>query len=321
MPHYHIFLSYINKDAEIMWRVYQNLRHEGLTVWIDQTNLDPGTLAWDRAIEEAIVSADCMVVLLSPAARKSEWVREELHYAKTLGKRIYPLLVAGEAHDAIPFGFSTAQYMDVRGERYDAAVPRLIEIICKQSGVESRSAREARLQREEESRKERDRQMHQMQEVRQQVQALGVQARMVEERISQILQEEAQLKAQLDWLALQRGKLQEDYRLVCRQEQHAKEYLLNLTAALNLSDPEALQQTHEAPAVSSVLDDQEWTRELPRLDVDDEISTAGRWTIEGLNDDDNDDDEDQSDMPRLNGNGGYPQLPPPQDRNRNRRRR
>lgn len=314
MPHYHVFLSYINKDTDIMWRVYQDLRHEELTVWIDQTNLDPGTLAWDRAIEEAIVSAECLVVLLSPAARKSEWVREELHYAKTLGKRIYPLLVAGEAHDAIPFGFSTAQYMDVRGDRYAAAVPRLIETICKQSGFESRTAREARLHAEEEARKERERQKHQMLEIRQKVQALGLQARMVEERIGQILQDESQLKAQLEWLALQRAKLQEDYRLVTRQEQHAKEYLLRLADALDLSDPEALQQTHEAPAVS-MMDDQEWTRELPRIDVEEEASTV--WSIHGL---EQDEDAD-SDSPQLTGYDGFPQLPPPRDRSRNKRRR
>lgn len=310
MPHYHVFLSYITKDAEIMWRVYQDFRHEGLTTWIDQTNLDPGTLAWDRAIEEAIVSADCMVVLLSPLVRKSEWVREELHFAKTLGKRIYPLIVGGEAQDAIPFGFSSAQYMDIRAERYGMAIPRLIETICKQLGVESRTARDIRIQQEEEARQERERQKRQLLEVKQQVQAIAVQARMVEDRIGQILQEEAQLKAQLEWLALQRSKHQEDYRILCRQEQQAKEYLLNLTAALNLSDPESNQQTqtHEASAVP--ITDDDWTVELPRLNIElDEVSTAHQWTVSTT-----DDDDDSEDTPRLNSPNGYPQLPSPQDR-------
>jgi signal transduction histidine kinase len=269
MTRYHVFLSYISKDADTMWRVFHDLRAEGLTVWIDQTNLEPGTLAWDRAIEEAIVNSDCLVVILSPGARKSEWVREELHYAKQLGKRIFPLLASGEAQDAIPFGFSTAQWTDIRDDhRYQDGIHKLIDTLCKNIGIESRTARLERIERERKQNAEREKKRRALEELRLQVQALAHQRQLLQDKIENTAQEEHDLRLQLDFVAMRRQKLQDDYRVLCQKEQQSQQLLLQLSEQLRAMQRESDEWTQPLDSQWGDVHDQpprDWSSELPHF--------------------------------------------------------
>jgi hypothetical protein len=108
-----IFLSYSREDREIMQQIRHRLQAAGLSVWTDD-NLAPGTPSWVRAIEKALDSAGCMVVLFSPFSKQSDWVREELDYARHQQRRIFPVLVAGDEGSSVPFGFSTTNWVDIR---------------------------------------------------------------------------------------------------------------------------------------------------------------------------------------------------------------
>ena len=110
-----IFLSYSRRDSRLMRRVRADLRAEGFNVWTDE-NLKPGTPSWMHGIEDAIGSAMCIIVLLSPDSRKSEWVEKELSTAKIHRKQIIPLLVRGDERSALPILLSNTQYADVRTE-------------------------------------------------------------------------------------------------------------------------------------------------------------------------------------------------------------
>jgi hypothetical protein len=57
-----------------------------------------------------------MVVLLSPEARESKWVREELNFAQMCNIAVFPVLARGDEQTAIPFGFSLMQRVDIRHE-------------------------------------------------------------------------------------------------------------------------------------------------------------------------------------------------------------
>ncbi|MFN8530955.1 MAG: toll/interleukin-1 receptor domain-containing protein [Anaerolineae bacterium] len=279
----HVFLSYVSKDIDVMWRVYTDLQAEGLTVWIDQTNLEPGTLAWDRAIEDAIVQASYFVVLLSPSARRAEWVREELHYAKTLEKRIFPLLVAGDAQTSIPFGFSTAQYTDIRGENYENGMQKLVETLCKYLGIESRSALKERQRRARKQADQIARQRHDIEEAKTQAQAYAHQRQLVHDQIEQNIQQEQALKDRMEWIVRQRQELQEDYRLVCRQEKQANELLINLTNNLRQMETDVLDdetQPQQAFGYRENLEDHDWNSELPgfaELSQEDETVSTAEW--------------------------------------------
>ena len=109
----HIFISYSRVDTDIMYRVKNFLLFHKFNVWTDE-NLQPRTPSWADAIQEAIENAYCLVVLLSPDAKKSRWVKEEMRYADMQNIRIFPLLVRGNEQNSVPFGFITSQYVEIK---------------------------------------------------------------------------------------------------------------------------------------------------------------------------------------------------------------
>jgi hypothetical protein len=108
-----VFLSYCREDVSTMQQLEKALREAGFTIWTDR-GIAPGSPSWKTEIEKAIREARCIVVLFSPEAADSRWVRAELDYADAQRKPIYPLLVRGDTSNAVPFGFTTYQWIDVR---------------------------------------------------------------------------------------------------------------------------------------------------------------------------------------------------------------
>ncbi|MEZ4709939.1 MAG: SUMF1/EgtB/PvdO family nonheme iron enzyme [Caldilineaceae bacterium] len=108
-----IFLSYSRQDAQIMQRIYADLRAAGFAVWIDE-GLEPGTPHWQAAIEEAIRQARYMVVILTPSAKASPWVNNEIAYAQAHGRPVLPVLASGDFKDVAPLGLINVQHVDIR---------------------------------------------------------------------------------------------------------------------------------------------------------------------------------------------------------------
>lgn len=128
---YHIFLSYSRHNTALMQRLAQDLRTADFTVWIDE-GIEPGSASWKIDIEKAIQSAACVVVIFSPSARTSRWVRAELDYAESQSKPIFALLAEGEESTAVPFGYSTHQWIDLRDpDAYPANFERLKNAISQ----------------------------------------------------------------------------------------------------------------------------------------------------------------------------------------------
>lgn len=79
-----VFLSYHHKDAKKAETLRKSLESEGFQVWDPSAHLLPGE-DWNKAVSEALRSAQAMIVLLSPDAVDSPWMRREIGYA--LGER------------------------------------------------------------------------------------------------------------------------------------------------------------------------------------------------------------------------------------------
>jgi len=97
-----------------MRRVAEFLRKQGITVWVDNEWLKPGTRAWEAEIEKAIPESYAVVVLLSPDAKSSEWVRREITLADQNLIKIYPVLIRGTENNAIFLRLIASQYIDLR---------------------------------------------------------------------------------------------------------------------------------------------------------------------------------------------------------------
>ncbi|MCW3079027.1 TIR domain-containing protein [Segetibacter sp.] len=116
------FISYSRKDSEFVKRLAIDLKKAGEDVWLDQLDIAPG-VPWDECIQKALNEAEGVLVILSGAFVKSPNVMDEVSYAISKGKRIYPLMVET---CPIPFRLARLQYIDFTGD-YDASFDHLLK--------------------------------------------------------------------------------------------------------------------------------------------------------------------------------------------------
>ena len=134
--HPFVFLCYARADSELVTRLKTDLLGRRIHVWIDREGLQPGTLDWEEALRTAIRAARAVLLIASPHARSSRYVRDELRIAELYQRPIYPLWIAGtQWMDAVPLGWGGAQYIDARQSRYETALPELVEILNKASST------------------------------------------------------------------------------------------------------------------------------------------------------------------------------------------
>ncbi|MBZ0288929.1 MAG: TIR domain-containing protein [Anaerolineae bacterium] len=131
-----VFLSYSRKDRELMRVIRKTLEEHHIIVWSDES-LEPGAPSWRSDVQNAIENTRCVVAILSPDAKDSEWVNEELNYAKIRKARIFTILARGDESNAIPFGMTGVQWIDMRTDFvegiqelvYEKATARLVASI------------------------------------------------------------------------------------------------------------------------------------------------------------------------------------------------
>ena len=73
-----VFLSYAESDREVARELATRLEEAGHRVWFADSA--PGE-DWNFRVREALNEAEALVVLLSPKAMKSDWVRKEIEFA------------------------------------------------------------------------------------------------------------------------------------------------------------------------------------------------------------------------------------------------
>ena len=88
-----IFLSHASKDHRTAARIAAMLREHGVPVWYSETQL-VGAQQWHDEIGAALKRCDWFLLLLTPHATRSRWVKRELMYAlrdSRYGNRIVPM--------------------------------------------------------------------------------------------------------------------------------------------------------------------------------------------------------------------------------------
>ncbi|MDT8414066.1 MAG: toll/interleukin-1 receptor domain-containing protein [Flavobacteriaceae bacterium] len=86
-----IFISYAHANSEDVLEIIKKLTDAGLTIWYDAF-IKPGS-DWDTSIENAINSADVVLVFLSKAAIESKNVKQEYSFAIDEHKTIIPIFL------------------------------------------------------------------------------------------------------------------------------------------------------------------------------------------------------------------------------------
>ena len=86
-----IFISYSRRDQEFVVRLASDLNERVAGVWFDQSAIQLGE-KWHDEIMEGIRECKAFILVLSPDAMESRYVREEVNKALELGKTIFPVI-------------------------------------------------------------------------------------------------------------------------------------------------------------------------------------------------------------------------------------
>jgi hypothetical protein len=86
-----IFISYSRRDQEFVARLASDLDAQVAGVWFDQFSVQVGQ-KWHDEIMVGIRACKAFILVLSPDAVESKYVREEVNKALELGKTIFPIL-------------------------------------------------------------------------------------------------------------------------------------------------------------------------------------------------------------------------------------
>jgi hypothetical protein len=85
-----VFISYSREDSSFVDRLEADLQARTFRTWVDRRRLEGGQ-DWLDKIQQAIEQCDVLLVVLSPPAVASEYVRMEYRHARHKGKLVIPL--------------------------------------------------------------------------------------------------------------------------------------------------------------------------------------------------------------------------------------
>ena len=125
-----LFISYSRTDSTFVDRLEADLKARSFQPWVDRRNLiSAAGLDWSSELQKAIEDCQIMLVVLSPKAMESKYVRREYHYADSLGKTIIPLnwLTA-----KVPMDLNDIQWVSFQGD-YDQGLADLLDALSRQA--------------------------------------------------------------------------------------------------------------------------------------------------------------------------------------------
>jgi hypothetical protein len=110
-----IFFSYAQDDRGFASELGQALNALGHEVWVGTETLLWGESLFDRT-QAALKGSDAIVLLLTTASLKSQWLAFELGAAVVQGKKVIPIQI-GEFE--VPLGFPIQQFHRIVAELSD----------------------------------------------------------------------------------------------------------------------------------------------------------------------------------------------------------
>lgn len=111
-----VFLSHSSVDRAFVTKLAYMLRKHGVPVWYSVTNIQ-GAQKWHDEIGAALKRCDWMVLVLSPDAVVSKWVKRELLFSLQQDRfdgRIIPILYRCCEHDQLSWTLTELQMVDFR---------------------------------------------------------------------------------------------------------------------------------------------------------------------------------------------------------------
>src|SRR5437588_11187894 len=127
-PPREVFLSHAHDDAQYVKKLAADLRRHDVRVWYSAHHI-AGAQQWMDEIGNALDRCDWFVVVLTPAAVKSIWVKREVSFALNEAQyhdRVVPLLWKNCVAKDLAWPLVTIQTIVARP--YDDGVRRLLAL-------------------------------------------------------------------------------------------------------------------------------------------------------------------------------------------------
>lgn len=126
-----VFISHATEDVAFGERLARDLRRAGADVWLDASHIGPGDFV--ARINHALKNRDVLVLVLTPAALRSQWVPAEVNAAivrYTQGFMRAPVIVLARPVSLrdIPALWTTYHRIDATAS-YDAALPGVVRAL------------------------------------------------------------------------------------------------------------------------------------------------------------------------------------------------
>lgn len=130
-----LFVSYARSDGKgVAQRLSERLRQAGFSLWRDLADLEGGRDWWQQ-IEQAIRAVEYLILVLTPAALRSAYVRQEWRFARQEGRCVLPVLadpgLAGsDTFRALPGWMRRAHFVDADDREQWTRLLRTLEQPC-----------------------------------------------------------------------------------------------------------------------------------------------------------------------------------------------
>jgi hypothetical protein len=136
-----IFISYSRRDQEFVTRLAGDLNAQVAGVWFDQSTIQLGQ-KWHEEIMDGIRECKAFILVLSPDAVESKYVRTEVKKAVELGKTIFPILYrpakwTGRFRSLV----KEIQTLDLRSGSYTENFHKLVDGLMAAGAVKARRKR------------------------------------------------------------------------------------------------------------------------------------------------------------------------------------
>jgi len=116
-----VFISYSTTDTWIARKICEDLGRIGVEVFLDSKDIESGDDV-EEAVRQHLVTSDELLLLVSSASLSSHWVMMEVGAARTLGKRLVPVLINVSPNE-LPQPFNRHLARDLNQiERYYAEI-------------------------------------------------------------------------------------------------------------------------------------------------------------------------------------------------------
>lgn len=124
-----VFLSHSSADREFTAKLADVLRRHGVPVWYSETDIQ-GAQQWHDEIGTALQRCDWFVVVLTPDAVASMWVKRELLFSLQQDRfdgRIAPVLSESCNHDELSWTLASLQMVNFM-DNFDQGCRDLLRI-------------------------------------------------------------------------------------------------------------------------------------------------------------------------------------------------